>query len=199
MRVTTTRTSAVGHTTSSRPGFPNASESRVPPGRSTSVVVGHVAGAHRAGTTLVRGGVGLGMPLSGSSLAPIDAERDRVLRPRCRSCTNHGLRSTTCAASSPTTEVFVNGQAAGTNQPRAIARSFVNVAPQPHAPMDFFANFAPSHSTETLHPGSCGAPATATAIRRSASNRPRSTSSSRFCGRYRPRRRNGVGVRSGKS
>ncbi len=61
-------------------------------------------------------------------------------------------------ASSPTTEVFVNGQAAGTNQPKAIARSFVNVAPQPHAPMDFFANFAPNSTPETFTPAAWGAP-----------------------------------------
>src|SRR5258708_263466 len=38
---------------------------------------------------------------------------------------------------SPTGEVFINGQHAATNRPKAIARSFVQVAPQPHSPSDW--------------------------------------------------------------
>jgi len=86
---------------------------------------------------------------------------------------------------SATTEVFVNGQAgpawtwngtafeggvenaptpaqlaantgAGQPLPRAIARSFVNVAPRAHAAMDFFASFAPGTTPETFTTIPCG-------------------------------------------
>jgi hypothetical protein len=88
---------------------------------------------------------------------------------------------------SPTTEVFVNGQAgpawewngtafeggvekaptpaqlaantgAGVPLPKAIARSFVNVAPKAHAAMDFFASFAPGATPETFTTIPCGVP-----------------------------------------
>lgn len=88
-------------------------------------------------------------------------------------------------AASPTTEVFVNGQSgpawtwngtlfeggvadaptpqqlaansgAGQPLPKAIARSFVDVAPQPHAQMDFFASFPPGATPETFTTVPCG-------------------------------------------
>jgi hypothetical protein len=89
-------------------------------------------------------------------------------------------------AASATSEVFINGQAgprwpwdgvlpddggleydattaqtlantgAGLPLPRAIARSFVNVAPLPHAAMDFFASFAPNATPETYTTIPCG-------------------------------------------
>jgi hypothetical protein len=90
-------------------------------------------------------------------------------------------------AASATTEVFVNGQAgprwpwdgklpdggtetvaspadlaantgAGLPLPKAIARSFIDVAPKPHAPMDFFAGFSPGTPPETFTPTACGSP-----------------------------------------
>jgi hypothetical protein len=72
-------------------------------------------------------------------------------------------------ANSPTTEVFINGQAGapwiwdrvasdggsvnapsgiGTPLPNAIARSFITVAPQPHAAMDFFDGFGADGGTQ---------------------------------------------------
>jgi hypothetical protein len=88
---------------------------------------------------------------------------------------------------SPSTEVFVNGQSgpawiwngtqfeggvrdaatpqqlaanggAGQPLPNAIARSFVQVAPRAHDPMDFFAPFSPAASAETFTTVPCGAP-----------------------------------------
>jgi hypothetical protein len=40
-----------------------------------------------------------------------------------------------------TGEVFLNGQGQGTNKPKVIARSFVNVQPKPRAQMDWMSNF----------------------------------------------------------
>jgi hypothetical protein len=55
---------------------------------------------------------------------------------------------------SPTTEVFVNGQADSTQRPKAVARSFVAVAPSPQA-MDFYDDFtsdlAPFHERDGLN------------------------------------------------
>jgi hypothetical protein len=89
---------------------------------------------------------------------------------------------------SATTEVFINGQhgaawqwsgtgadggvaedaasaaqllantGAGVPLPKAIARSFVNVAPQPHPKMDFFAAFSPGSAPETYTTIPCGIP-----------------------------------------
>ena len=86
-------------------------------------------------------------------------------------------------AASPTTEVFINGQngpawlwdpnvvdagRVATQPdgvpypppplPKAIARSFIQVGPQPHAPMDFFANFSPTTPPETFTQVNCGSP-----------------------------------------
>jgi hypothetical protein len=91
-------------------------------------------------------------------------------------------------AASPTTEVFINGQhgpawtwsgngpdggiledaataaqllantGAGVPLPKAIARSFVNVAPKPHPKMDFFAAFSPGSAPETFTTIPCGVP-----------------------------------------
>jgi hypothetical protein len=89
-------------------------------------------------------------------------------------------------AASATTEVFINGQhgpawvwsgngpngtiledaatpaqllantGAGLPLPKAIARSFINVAPKPHAKMDFFADFSPTSTPETFTTIPCG-------------------------------------------
>jgi hypothetical protein len=88
-------------------------------------------------------------------------------------------------ATSPTTEVFVNGQhgppwawsggsfdggtadaatpaqladQSGAKQPlpRAIARSFVQVGPKPHPAMDFFADFSPGSPPEAFTTVPCG-------------------------------------------
>jgi hypothetical protein len=40
--------------------------------------------------------------------------------------------------------------------PKAIARSFINVAPKPHAKMDFFADFSPTSTPETFTTIPCG-------------------------------------------
>lgn len=61
-------------------------------------------------------------------------------------------------AASSTTEVFVNGQHAATNQPKAVARAFLKVAPKPHPEMDFFADFDANTSAETFLPIDCGEP-----------------------------------------
>lgn len=61
-------------------------------------------------------------------------------------------------AASSTGEVFINGQHEATNQPKAIARAFVNVAPTPHPKMDFFAAFAPGTTPETFVDVPCGSP-----------------------------------------
>jgi hypothetical protein len=45
-------------------------------------------------------------------------------------------------------EVFINGQHDPANRPRPIARSFVDVAPQPEPQMDFFESFNPSKGWE---------------------------------------------------
>jgi hypothetical protein len=59
-------------------------------------------------------------------------------------------------AASSTGEVFINGQHEATNQPKAIARSFISVKPQPRPKMDFFANFAPGSTPETFTTVPCG-------------------------------------------
>ncbi|MEO8904995.1 MAG: hypothetical protein ABI488_21345 [Polyangiaceae bacterium] len=59
-------------------------------------------------------------------------------------------------AASPTGEVFVNGQHEATNKPKAIARSFVAVEPQPHPKMDFFAPFAAGTAAEAFTTVPCG-------------------------------------------
>jgi hypothetical protein len=60
-------------------------------------------------------------------------------------------------AASPTTEVYVNGQHDAGNQPKAVARAFLSVMPQPHAKMDFFADFSPGSTQETFTDVPCGA------------------------------------------
>jgi hypothetical protein len=57
---------------------------------------------------------------------------------------------------SPTGEVYINGQSGGSNQPKAIARAFINVAPNPHQKMDFFATFSPGSTPETYTTVGCG-------------------------------------------
>ena len=80
-------------------------------------------------------------------------------------------------ANSATGEVFINGQAgtpwiwnavaldggslnapwgAGTSLPNAIARSFITVAPKPHAAMDFFDNFGADGGTQPFTEVPCG-------------------------------------------
>ncbi len=83
-------------------------------------------------------------------------------------------------AASATGEVFINGQmgpawlweggadggapsapedgGATGPLPKAIARSFVNVAPLPHPKMDFFADFSPSTPPEVFADVNCGSP-----------------------------------------
>jgi hypothetical protein len=61
-------------------------------------------------------------------------------------------------AASPTTEAFVNGQHDPTNRPKAIARAFITVAPNPHPKMDFFADFSPNSAPETFTDLGCGSP-----------------------------------------
>jgi hypothetical protein len=53
-------------------------------------------------------------------------------------------------------EVFINGQHEATSWPKAIARSFISVAPVPHAPMDWFATFSPGTTPETFTQVPCG-------------------------------------------
>jgi hypothetical protein len=59
-------------------------------------------------------------------------------------------------AAAPAGEVFINGQAAATNKPKAIARSFIHVAPVAHPKMDFFAGFAPGSTNEAFTTIPCG-------------------------------------------
>jgi hypothetical protein len=85
-------------------------------------------------------------------------------------------------AASPTSEVFVNGQqgafwhwdgnggiptsallskgvdGGAQPMPKPIARSFVNVAPNPHPKMDFFATFSPNDTPEKFTSVPCGSP-----------------------------------------
>jgi hypothetical protein len=66
-------------------------------------------------------------------------------------------------ATSPTSEVFLNGQHGGGDAgagplPRAIARSFVTVAPNPHPTMDFLATFPPGATPEVFTPVTNGPP-----------------------------------------
>jgi hypothetical protein len=59
----------------------------------------------------------------------------------------------------PTTALLMEGPDGGSpNQPKAIARSFVQVAPNPHPKMDFFAGFSPNDTPETFTPMNCGSP-----------------------------------------
>jgi hypothetical protein len=61
---------------------------------------------------------------------------------------------------SATTEVFINGQydaGVPAQLPKAVARSFVNVVPNPHPTMDFFAAFSPQAAPETFTTVPCGA------------------------------------------
>jgi hypothetical protein len=58
---------------------------------------------------------------------------------------------------SSTGEVFINGQADPANRPKAIARAFLKVAPNPHPKMDFFATFSPNSTPETYTTVPCGA------------------------------------------
>lgn len=44
-------------------------------------------------------------------------------------------------AMDPNGEVFINGQHESDNRPQAVARTFIQVAPSPRAPMDFFDGF----------------------------------------------------------
>ncbi len=50
-------------------------------------------------------------------------------------------------AASSSGEVFVNGQHDSSNKPRAVARSFVKVAPAPRAPMDWQDTFGPQENS----------------------------------------------------
>jgi hypothetical protein len=59
-------------------------------------------------------------------------------------------------AASATGEVFINGQHDATNKPKAVARSFIAVTPQPHPKMDFFAGFTPGSTPETFTTVPCG-------------------------------------------
>jgi len=59
-------------------------------------------------------------------------------------------------AASATTEVFINGQFAAANRPKAVARSFVAVKPVAHPKMDFFAGFTPGAAPETWTTVPCG-------------------------------------------
>ena len=61
-------------------------------------------------------------------------------------------------AASSTGEVFINGQHAAANQPKAIARAFINVAPRAHPKMDFFAGFSPNATPEKFVDVPCGSP-----------------------------------------
>jgi hypothetical protein len=61
-------------------------------------------------------------------------------------------------AASSTGEVFINGQMDPSNRPKAIARAFLKVAPNPHPKMDFFASFSPNSTPETYTTVPCGAP-----------------------------------------
>ncbi len=61
-------------------------------------------------------------------------------------------------AGSPTKQVFLNGQHAAGNRPRAIARSFVQVTPRPSPAMDHFATFSSADPPEAFTPIPCGAP-----------------------------------------
>jgi hypothetical protein len=61
-------------------------------------------------------------------------------------------------ASSATGEVFINGQHEAENRPKAIARAFVQVAPKPHAPMDWFAGFSPGTTLDAFTDVECGVP-----------------------------------------
>jgi hypothetical protein len=61
-------------------------------------------------------------------------------------------------AASSTTEVFINGQFDPPSQPKAVARSFVKVTPNPHPKMDFFAAFSPKDAPETYTSIPCGDP-----------------------------------------
>jgi hypothetical protein len=54
-----------------------------------------------------------------------------------------------------TKEVFINGQHEAANLPKAIARSFISVKPEPHPKMDFFANFAPGGTAEKFETVDC--------------------------------------------
>jgi len=58
-------------------------------------------------------------------------------------------------AAASTKEVFVNGQHASTNLPKAIARSFVSVQPTAHPKMDFFADFSPTGTPEVFANKDC--------------------------------------------
>ncbi len=62
-------------------------------------------------------------------------------------------------AASPTGEVFINGQHDNTPRlPRAIARSFIRVKPNPRPKMDFFADFSLMATPETFTTLPCGVP-----------------------------------------
>jgi hypothetical protein len=62
-------------------------------------------------------------------------------------------------AKSATGEVFLNGQHDTTTMPKAIARAFVNVVPNPHPKMDFFADFSTNTPPETFTPiTTCASP-----------------------------------------
>ena len=59
-------------------------------------------------------------------------------------------------AKAPTGEVFINGQFAATNLPKAIARAFVKVTPKPHPKMDFFEDFSSGHAEAFTRVADCG-------------------------------------------
>ncbi|HXI54554.1 MAG TPA: hypothetical protein VNO55_00720 [Polyangia bacterium] len=61
-------------------------------------------------------------------------------------------------AASATTEVFINGQGAATEHPRAVSRAFIAVAPLPHPKMDFLATFGPGAPAEDFSAVPCGLP-----------------------------------------
>lgn len=58
-------------------------------------------------------------------------------------------------AQSATGEVFLNGQHDTSTLPKAIARSFVVVKPEPHEEMDFFASFGPEEPKEKFTAQPC--------------------------------------------
>jgi hypothetical protein len=61
-------------------------------------------------------------------------------------------------AGSPHGEVFVNGQHDAANRPRAIARSFVKVAPGPKPDLDWFSGFGPGDAVPDFMAGRFDAP-----------------------------------------
>ncbi|HEY3665801.1 MAG TPA: hypothetical protein VGL19_07375, partial [Polyangiaceae bacterium] len=110
---------------------------------------------YKAGTTLVVEALDAGCPYPGY-LSPQAVASVTVTGGPEKIVHQPWITLDDARTASPTKELFINGQYAATNKPKAIARAFIKVAPQDHPKMDFFEDFAPDSAEEAWNTVPCG-------------------------------------------